>query len=336
MMNTLHIDLKFVSLISNRLRNWLFKGNGKSSFSHHCERQDSHKRRAYFLPFKGRIIMKCHNCGASTSLGKFIKEIDPTLYSEYRLEVFKETTTSTSYTTYKSPVIEQRQSDSIIGLDGLISYSKLAKSNPARLYLEKRKLPEDKINLFYLAPKFFKWASNYDDTFKKFKEDHPRLILPVYNAEKSIIGFSCRAFGKEQPKYIQLRVDKTAEYIYGLDTVDMSKPIIAVEGQIDSLFLDNSIAVGSANYNLDFIMNNDNVIIVPDNDFRRNIQVCNQLKSAVKKGKTISLLPSHFKKDINDIIKKDNVTKEELMDYILSHRKSGAEALLEIALEKKC
>jgi DNA primase len=335
MANTLYIDLKFVSLISNRLRNWLHKGNGKSAFSHHCERHDSNKRRAYFLPFKGRIVMKCHHCGVSTSIGNFIKEIDPTLYSEYKLEVFRETNGIGATTETPKPV-NSNPTPIIAELDGLIPFKTLARTNPARTYLERRALPADKIDLFYLAPKFFKWASKYESSFKNFKVDHPRMVLPFYSADKKLIGFICRAFGKEDRKYIQIRVDKTAEYIYGLDKVDLSKPIIVVEGQIDSLFLDNCIAAGSANYNLDFVLKHDNVIIVPDNDFRRNVQVCDQLKSIVKKGKTISLLPSHWKKDINDIIKKDKISKEELMEYILSHRKSGAEALLEIALEKKC
>ncbi len=332
MTNTLYIDLKYASLVSNRLRNWTFKGNGKSAFSHHCERSDSNKKRAHLSPYKGLLMMRCFHCGISVPFGKFLREVDSVLYDQYRLEVFRET----SINPPPQRVEEQlKKTIATAQFSGLIPYSELARTNPARAYLERRQLPDDKINLFYLATKFFKWASQYEPSFKRFKEDHPRLILPAYDENKKVLGFSCRAFGKEDPKYIQIRLDKTSEYVYGLDTIDKTKPIIVVEGQIDSLFLDNCVAVGSANYNVDFVLSN-NVIIVPDNDFRRNIQVCNQLKNIVKKGKTICLLPGHFKKDINDIIKKDKITKQQLMEYILTHQKSGAEALLEIALEKKC
>ncbi len=122
-----------------------------------------------------------------------------------------------------------------------------------------------------------------------------------------------------------------------MDRVDVSKPIIAVEGQIDSLFLDNAVAVGSANYNLDYINGNrDQVIIVPDNDFRRNRQVCEQLKSAVMRGAAVSLLPAHWSKDINDIVKRDKVSKSDLMRQILGNKRRGAEALLELTLERRC
>jgi hypothetical protein len=331
----LHIELKYVSLISSRLRGWTHMGNGKSKFIHSCERHDSNKRRAYFLPYKGRVVMKCHHCGVSVSLPKFLSGIDPALASEFRMEMFREGA-------YRSPaLIEPDKKKEHIKISeehfaGLVSFDDLAKTHPAKLYLQRRQLPDDKLSLFYLCPKFYSWASKIDSTFKKFTEEIPRLILPLRDENKELIGFSCRAFGKEEPKYINLKLNKDREFIFGLDTIDMTKPIIAVEGQIDSLFLKNSIAVGSANYNLDFVNNNDNVIIVPDNDFRRNKSVCDQIKRAINRGKKISLLPSHFKKDINDIIKKDKISSEEIMGYILSHQKMGTEALLELTLEKKC
>ena len=168
MANTLFIDLKYISLISNRLRNYLYKGNGRSSFTHHCERVDSNKRRAYFLPFKGSILLKCHHCGVSTSLGKFIREVDPQMYSEYRLEVFRESLSGASE--LKVPENINKPPAKVAEFNGLISYSDIARSNPARLYLDRRQIPEDKINLFYLAPKFFQWARQYEDSFSKFKE----------------------------------------------------------------------------------------------------------------------------------------------------------------------
>ena len=38
-----------------------------------------------------------------------------------------------------------------------------------------------------------------------------------------------------------IRIDEDSPKIYGLDTVDESKPIIAVEGPLDSLFINNAV-----------------------------------------------------------------------------------------------
>lgn len=337
-MSQLIVDRKYAAMISNRLRNAQFKGGGNVilSFSHHCERADSRKRRGYLLTHSGKAFFRCHHCGASCSLGNFIKELDPNLAAEYRMELFK-AGVFRAKPQETIALTEEREEPKAADFQGLINYPELAKSNPARQYLERRQIPEEHIRLFYLAPRFYSWAAQYESSFAKFKEQVPRLVLPVYAANKTLMGFSCRAFGKEQPKYIQLRLDKTKEFIFGLDRIEHDKPVIAVEGQIDSLFLDNAVAVGSANYNLDYINSNrDQVVIVPDNDFRRNRQVCEQLKSAVLRGAAVSLLPAHWSKDINDIVRKDKISKEDLMRQIIGNRRRGAEALLELTLERRC
>jgi len=337
-MSQLIVDRKYAAMISNRLRNCQFKNTSSVilSFSHSCERSDSRKRRGYFLIHTGKVFFRCHHCGVSCAFGVFLKELDQNLAAEYRMELFKEGVfRSKPQDLY--PLEQEASEKKIASFDGLINFADIAKTNPARLYLDRRAIPADKVNLFYLAPKFYSWAAQYDAAFERFKQEAPRLILPVLDESSKLLGFSCRAFGKEQPKYIQLRVDKTAEFIYGRERIDLSKPVIAVEGQIDSLFLDNAVAVGSANYNVDFINDNlDRVIIVPDNDFRRNRQVCEQLKSAIARGATVSLLPSRLHKDINDIVRKDKIDKEALMSQIISNKKSGAAALLELTLEKRC
>ena len=339
-MSQLYIDKKYASIIAGRLRNVQYKGTSSVvlSFTHSCERAESRKRRGVFLMFKNRVFFKCHNCGAACSLGNFLKEYDAALAAEYRMELFRVGVFRGSSSESELPVsLAEPEPVKPASLIGLTSFKEIGVTNPARQYLDRRALPVSAIHKFWLAPKFYSWASQFESVFSKFKEQVPRLILPYYAADQSLIGFSCRAFGKEMPKYIQLRLNKQTEFIYGLDTLDTSKPIIAVEGQIDSLFLPNAIAVGSANYNLDFIhRHKDRVIIVPDNDFRRNPQVCEQLKRAITRGATVSLLPASWHKDINDIIRRDKISAADLMLHILSNQKSGASALLELTLERRC
>lgn len=338
LMNTFIIDRKYIGFLSGRLRNFQNKGNGTSTFTHSCERSDSRKRRGYMISGKTGMIMKCHNCGQCLSLGNFLKNEDPTLAKEYRLECFKEGI----YGDYKEetktvpappPVLIERASTEFIGLQ---SFTEIPPSNPAYRYLTRRMIPTKKIEGLYIARQFYKWASQFEPIFKKFPVDHPRLVIPYYDVEKKLLGFVCRAFGKEAPKYIQLRLDKEKEFIFGTDTVDSNKKFIALEGQIDSMFLDNAIAVGNANYGARFLeKHKDNAIIVPDNDWRRNPQVCAQLKKAIDNDFAVCLLPSHWKKDINDIVK-SGIDKDEIQTYIFNHTKRGASALLEYTLEKRC
>lgn len=331
----LYIDLKFASILGSRLSGFALKGNNKSNFAHTCERSDSNKRRGWFLPFKNSLFFKCHHCGASSKFETFLKESDPTLYSEYRIEKLKEKA-GQSTGTFLDLVVPSVDKKPDVDLFGLTPIEELAKSNPARLYVERRKIPQDQIGRLFLAKRFNAWASKHDERFLDKKSELPRLVIPIYDRDKKLNGFTCRAFGPEQPKYIHLKIDKASDFIFGLDRLDFSKPIIAVEGQIDSLFLTNAIAVGSANYKAPFLEQfKDRIIIVPDNDFRRNPQVCQQLKRAIELGFAVSLLPANWKKDINDIVK-SGILASEINQYIISHQKSGMAALLELTLEKKC
>ncbi len=329
-------DRKYIGFISNRLRNFRHRGNGLSCFTHDCEKSTSKKRRAYFLEGQksGGMMMKCHHCGECTSFSHFLKSFDPSMYTEYRMECFREN--KEVHSPVDEPPKPKVEPKKVRDMDGLISYASLRDSHPAVQYLFRRSLPREKIDTLYIAPKFFQWAKQYEESFIKRTDEHPRLVIPYFDKDGSIIGFTCRAYGKQEPKYIQLRLDKDKEFLYGLDKVDVTKRIIVVEGHIDSMFLDNAIAVGNANYGASFLKTHkDNVVIVPDNDFRRNPEVCKQLKRAIDNGFAVCLLPSKWPKDINDGVK-DGIPPKEIMDYIQNHTKRGLSALLEFTLEKRC
>ena len=335
------IDKKFIGLISGRLRNVTYKNSGSvlASFSHSCERANSHKKRGHFLLYKGVTFFRCFNCGESMSLSQYIKSEDPVLFREYALENFKEGVWD-SKPQEPIPLKNLEESEPVPNvinhMTGLLCYDSLKSTNPALKYVVDRMIPTDRYSDLYLAPKFYEWAGRIDPVFKKFTRESPRLVLPYHDRGGNLLGFTCRAFGKELPKYIHLRLDKDKEFIYGANRVDTSSPIIVLEGQLDSLFLDNAVGVGRASYDSAFLSENKTMtIIVPDNDWRRNIHVCNQLKRAILCGQSVSILPDYWKKDINDIIR-SGINKSQLMEYIISHKKSGPAAELELALERKC
>jgi hypothetical protein len=283
----------------------------------------------------------CHHCGYSRKFSNFLREEDPTLYGEYRLEIFKENSGNQLQTipaptmTPTLPNIEtfKQKLD-----DDIILISDLSEKHPARQYVVNRKIPSEFFDRIGVVSDFNRFASRYDDSFKNKTSSVPRLILPLYDETgKEVLSYSGRAFGREKPKYLNITVKPDVEKIYGLWRIVPDKPILVVEGQIDSLFLDNCVAISGANYTGDFLKRNkDRVIIVPDSDFKRNDQVFNALKKAISEGYRISFLPKKDgAKDVNDLVKKYNFSSEELSGMIVNTAKSGIDATVELIFQRK-
>ena len=55
--------------------------------------------------------------------------------------------------------------------------------------------------------------------------DHPRLLIPFRDEKEEVFAYQGRSFGKEQPKYITIRLDDDTTKIFGFDRVDKSKQI---------------------------------------------------------------------------------------------------------------
>lgn len=349
MANTYYIDIKYAKLLGARLPNFKQPKAHTWIFSHSCEQPKPGKRaktRGYFFTYKNALIFKCHHCGASSSFGSFLKNEDPVLYDEYRLEVYKSRVESgvafQRLPEHKEPpkdiqtVLESVPRDEV--LSGLKSLSELPHTHPAVKYAIKRAIPKEHFDRIFFCPKIYKFASKYKEHLADIdpKLDHPRLIFPYFDSNDRVYAYTARAFGNETPKYMFIKTDENTSNIYGLWRLDTSKKILAVEGQIDSLCLDNTIAVGGADYSNPILKQlQSNLIIVPDNDFERNAQVANQIDKAIKMGYTISLFPEGFRhKDINDAIR-SGINSAELRDMIISNAKSGLEAKLELIYRRK-
>ena len=87
------IDSKYVTLVSSRLDK--FKRVKANLYNFRCpicgdSQKHKNKARGYLYRVKTNTNFKCHNCGASSSLNNFLKQIDPTLHKQYVMEKFKE------------------------------------------------------------------------------------------------------------------------------------------------------------------------------------------------------------------------------------------------------
>ena len=98
-----------------------------------------------------------------------------------------------------------------------------ASENPiATKYLEKRKIDPSK---FYFTKEFQKWTNTHKQTFDTIHRDESRVIIPLHDTEKNLIGFQGRSLGPNSVKYITVMLNEDAPKIYGLDKIDDKKPI---------------------------------------------------------------------------------------------------------------
>ena len=327
-----YIDTKYISLISPRLRNFTKKGNHLWNFS--CpfcgdSQKNQRKARGFIYRTKNDLFYKCHNCSHGTNLSKLIEYVDSSLHKEYVLERYKEGLTSSGRGDrtpgagienpkfdFEKPVFKT--------FDKLKKFSELEINHPAVKFLSKRNLPREAWNDIYLCPKFFEFSNGYvPNKFPSLNGDHPRMIIPFRKKDGEIFAYQGRAFGDEPQKYITIILDKNHPKIFGLDRVDTSKNFYVVEGPLDSLFIQNTIAVAQSDLRLPEYK--DKAVLVPDNE-PRNKEVCKQIGRCIEEGYKVVLWPKGTEeKDINDMILSGK-TPAEIQMIIHSNTHSGLQA----------
>ena len=327
-----YIDTKYISLISHRLRNFTKKGDYLWNFScPFCGDSQTNKRKArgFVYRTKNDLFYKCHNCSHGTNLSKLIEYVDAPLHKEYVLERYKEGLTSngrgdkTPGAGIKAPKFDFKKPVFKKSL-GLQSFAQLDKTHPAVKFLSKRMLPKDAWNDIYFCPKFFEFSNTFiENKFPSLEGDHPRMVIPFRNEDGEIFAFQGRAFGDEKQKYITIIIDKKQSKIFGLDRVDTSTKIHIVEGPIDSLFLQNGIAVAQSDLRLP--QYKDKSVLIPDNE-PRNKEVCRQIEKFIDEDYSVCIWPKGIKeKDINDMIL-SGITSAEIMSIIHSNTHKGLQA----------
>tara|TARA_B100001250_G_scaffold309518_1_gene271445 strand:+ start:7912 stop:8910 length:999 start_codon:yes stop_codon:yes gene_type:complete len=319
-----YIDVKFVNLISPYLQQ--FKKKGDFLWNFRCpycgdSKKNRTKARGFVFRKKNDLFYKCHNCGVGATLGNLIKEVDSKTYDDYILERYKsgsQNNTPKPEFKFDVPIFRKKGI-----LKDLKSFTDLPEEHPARKIVEERLIPKEHWGDLYLCDLFYKFTNTLiPNKFPSLDGDHPRLLIPFRDEKGEIFAYQGRAFGKEQPKYLTIKLEER-DKIFGLNRVDKSKHVYVVEGPIDSLFLDNCIAIAGAdvpNLDCDFT-------VVFDNE-PRNRELLKQIKKTIDKGHKICLWPKTIKyKDINDMVIA-GYNKEEIKEIINDNSFSGATAQL--------
>jgi len=306
----LYIDIKYVDLISTKLRNFKKKNTYLWNFS--CpickdSQRNKLKARGFIYKIQNALNYKCHNCGISTSFGNFLKQIDAKLENEYSIEKYSSNTkiknTPTPDFFEKFKTVPTEKTNILTDKDCCIN---LPNNHPIRKYLDKRKIPIQHITSLYWVSSFKEWVNrNIAAKFASTEKDHPRLIIPFYDKNKKLIAIQGRSFGKETPKYYTIKTDEKNEKIFGLDRLNEKETIYAVEGPIDSLFLPNAVAVAGTSFDTKTLIKlKDKITVIIDNE-PRNVEVCKAISKCISLGYAVCLFPPLIKgKDINEIVLK--------------------------------
>ena len=332
---SLYIDKKFVSLVSPKLER--FKQKSEYLWNFRCPIcGDSHsnkiKARGYFYRRKSDLFFTCHNCGISKSLGFFLKTIDTSLYREYQLERYKNESTGNiakpDFTMAKTKPVFKKRVD-------LPTINSLPEDHVAKQYLLKRKISRDRLDDIYYAASFKSFVLELLPDYEKTLYDEPRIVFPFYDEAKNMLGFQGRAVGDSKVKYITVKLDDDNRKVFGLDRVDFSKRVYVVEGPIDSLFLQNSLATMDASlYNITLLLGNHDYVFIHDNE-PRNPAIVKQMAKTISHGKNIFIWPQNVSaKDINDWIM-TGATPSEIQSIIDTNTFNDLRAKLEFERWKK-
>ena len=329
-----YIDLKFIQEVSARLSQFKKKGDYLFNFRcPHCgdSKKNKTKARAYLYRVKNDMFFKCHNCGEGQSFTNFLKFLDNKKYEQYLLERYKGSAPSTpqpKFTDFKPKFKE------VNILDGLQPVSDLNDDHPVKQYVLKRKIPEKYHSKLFLCNKFMAFVNKTKpNTFGHTKGEHPRLIIPFYDNQNKVFAFQGRAFGKEQPKYLTVKLDENKQKVYGLDTVNLQEHIHIVEGPIDSMFLKNCLAAAGADLTLK--VEPSNVTYIFDNE-PRNKEIIKRMYDVIEKDYNLVVWPNDMRhKDINDMII-SGMSIAEVQTIISKNTFAKLEALTKISYYKKC
>jgi len=331
------IERKYLMLASARFSG--FKQIDKNLWVCRCpfcgdSKRNKRKKRGYFFPSEDRqsIIFYCHNCSESHSLYNILKNNDEALWKQYMFERIKDKRHNKSSDEeqtidegFVSTVPQFASSDNILDSEFLHSIEPESKEWN---YL----VIERKINPAHVG-KYFRYCSKFKEFVNsvvpgKFdedslKKDGPRIIILFFDEDgKNVHTIQGRAlpWQNQYVKYITIRIDENYPKVFGLDRpIDIHRPLYVVEGPIDSLFLQNCIAVAGSDllslYNK-LIMKKGGLpapVFIYDNE-PRSIEIVKKMEKVIDIGHGILIWPIHIKqKDINDAVK-DGIVMESVLE----------------------
>lgn len=343
------IDKKYINLVSAQLEKFAWKNDNLANCR--CpicgdSQKNKTKARGYFYQKANDYFYKCHNCGAGHSLYRFLESVSPTLTKEYSFERWKNGENGKSnyvkpkenelLNIFKKPKFKQKHDL----LKPLTRVKDLDSDHICKQFVEMRRIPKKFYDILYYTDNFLKYMKLVDPDLKPYNytNPEPRLIIPFFNKRDEVVAVQGRSLSMKDEyharttlRYMTVKSDKSIERLwYGLWRANPKKRVYVVEGPLDSMFVDNTVAmVGAASVeNEPARFANTDMVYVLDNE-PRNPQIVKFNENLINQGKTVCIWPNGIKdKDINDMIYR--ITPKEIKKIMDDNAVSGLEAKMRL------
>ena len=300
-------ELKYAQMLSGRLENFRIRNTNPYKINFRCpicgdSQKSRSKARGWLLESKNTFHYYCHNCGASQGFSFFLKGVDQLLYNDYVAERFVANTTvkdtETKENQFKTEAPKFNKTNPLLKIKKV---SQLKHDHPVKKYIQKRQIPTQHHYRLYYARHFKTWINGIiPNKFEHVGKDEPRLIIPFIDKNGNCFGVSARGFDPKGIRYITIMFEERPK-IFGLDKVNFNQPYYITEGAIDSMFLENAVAMAGAEGTTKGVQNTENAIFVFDAE-PRNKEIHKRMEKVIKAGYKICIWPTDLPgKDINEI-----------------------------------
>ena len=341
---SVYIDRKYLGSVSHKLERFSQKNTDLYNFR--CpfcgdSQKNKLKSRGYVYCKGNDYFFRCHNCSMSTSFGNFLKQIDQSVYKEYILERYS--AGDNAHSNYQKPTFDALKGNAFgafakftqsIPKIKLENINQLEKDHYAREYISDRSIPISRWNDIYYADNFKEFLDSEFPTHNvaNLPEDD-RIVLLYKDELGNITDIAGRALGDNKLRYITVKVQE-GKKVYGLERVNRENTAYIVEGQFDSMFIDNCLASGDSNLIglADYL--DIKCVLIYDAE-PRNKEIVKQIATAIDLGYTICLLPTDMNgKDINEMVI-NGLDPSSVMAMIHQNTVHGLEAKMKFINWKK-
>lgn len=308
----------------------MFKQTGENTYNFRCpickdSNKNKSKARGYLFVADGDYIYKCHNCGQSRNLFTLLKEVQFSLYNEYKKEKIKEKFSHNKPQTQQKKEVSKELFKTNVdfshvsktGYKILKGLKKVSEVQEAIKYCENRKLPPSKYEHIYFTDNGRKTANLISKYADKIFPDMRALVIPFIDESGLVTHIQLRYMDDTFMRYVTLEVEEVDDKIYGMDLLNKDEMVYVFEGSFDSMFT-NAIALANGNLHTFIPKLNklfENYTLVYDKDYLYNKDIIASLKKSMSLGAKVVLYDdvaiNSKAKDINDMVKNgviDNVT----------------------------
>lgn len=320
---SVHTDFKYLQQISHQLRNYKEVDQFKANFS--CplcgdSKKIKWKARGYVYVYQGKTFYKCQNCGEAKSFSSFLRHVNEAIWSDWRKESI---TSEPTYTVFQTPKTISVKKDRYEWMKSLLD---LPEDHVARIYIQGRGIPKSRLPLIFYTENF---RNLVEEVFPGKGGRYPtdeRIVLPIYNQNHELVAITGRCINGSPIRYATAK-STDQKCFFGIERVDFTKPVIVVEGPIDSLFLSNAVAVCHAELGMFGRAHPSvNSILVFDNE-PNNPQIVKNMEKALSEEQRVCVWADcPFKgKDINEMIK-NGADIRGIMKFILDNSHKSLKA----------